>query len=607
MTPRRVGSVGEPRSYDQGHVLQWIYAGRMVVAVAVYGSALIIGEDWLYTPGGVPGLSVRVVAIAVLVATALVTAWAYWRTRERPDEPSRAFIEGQAAFDVALVSGVVLLTGGRDSVFPPLLYIMLVSGYALIAPLASGLRVAVATAVAYLAVIGLGYPDQLGAPVFIQIAIFTVVALVSGLIGGKLRQVGQRLSSVERELRRLRFGTADILRTIDAAVLTVDADGRAIYLNPAAAAILDIDPERWIGEPVFGELQHRAAGVRTALIETFDSGEGIRAREVEIEDPEAGTLPHSISTALLEREGDPPLATAVLQDLRMARQLEELHLRAGRLGVVAELSASLAHEIKNPLASIRSAVEQIADPTTDDGDRSTLGRLVVREADRLTRLLSEFNDFARVDVAERRRIDLRRVAGEAVEMVAQRPEARDRASFEISIADGLDDLWGDPDLVHRTLTNLLLNAVQVSDPEKSVTVRVVADALRPTVAPAALASGLPVRIRVIDDGPGIPPDDIGRIFDPFYTRRQGGSGMGLAIAHRAIQAHGGALLVSSEPGHGATFVVILPRRQPTARKTFERLGGEERAAEHPHRDARHAASLSSGSPPALDGFEDRLG
>lgn len=592
-------------AYDREDVLQWIFGGRLVVSLAVYGSALVMGQDWLYAPGGLTGLSVRVLAIVVLVISALLTAWAYWWTRERPEGPSVSFMQGQAAFDILLVSGAVLLTGGRDSVFPPLLYIVLVTGYALVMPLASGVLAALATAVAYLAVISLGYPEQLGPAVFIQIAIFTVVAVVSGLIGGQLHRMGERLSSLERELRRLRVGTADILRTIDAAVLTVDPEGRAVYLNPAAASLFHVDPDRWIGEPVLDELADRADGVRTALLETLEAGEGVRAREVEVHDPGGGVLPYSVSTATLEREGDPPLVTAVLQDLRMARQLEELHLRASRLGVVAELSASLAHEIKNPLASIRSAVEQIADPTSDDEDRATLGRLVVRESDRLSRLLGEFNDFARVDVAERSQIDLLEVVREAVELVAQRPESHDRASFEVEISDGLDDLWGDPDLVHRTLTNLLLNAVQVSDREKPVTVRVIADALSPSVAPAGLASGMPVRIRVIDDGPGIEPDDIERIFDPFYTRRQGGSGMGLAIAHRAVQAHGGALLVSSRPGQGATFVVILPRRQPDARKLFERLGGEERAAELPDRDPV-GGQRSAGSA-ALDGFEDRLG
>ncbi len=293
-----------------------------------------------------------------------------------------------------------------------------------------------------------------------------------------------------------------------------------------------------------------------------------------------------------------------MQDLRLSRQLEELHLRASRLGVVAELSASLAHEIKNPLASIRSAVEQIADPESDPKDRMSLSNLVVRETDRLSRLLGEFNDFARVDVAERKPIELDRVIREAVAVVAQVPEAHDRATFDIQLDSGVDDLWGDPDLVHRTLTNLLLNAVQVSDPEGTVTVRVIVDALSSAATPSGLAGGTPVRIRVVDDGPGIDPADAARVFDPFYTRRQGGSGMGLAIAHRAVQAHGGALLVSSTPGEGATFAIILPRRNASARKGFEEAGGEELVSRF---DPTRAAERDARQPAPLDGFADRLG
>jgi two-component system sensor histidine kinase PilS (NtrC family) len=594
------------RRYNARGVLNLLFAGRMVVALSVYGAALIIGQDWLYRPPGFSDVSVRALSVAVLIATVLVTAWGYWYSQQRPEEPGTRFKQGQASFDVLLVTGAVLLTGGSDSVFPPLLYIALVSGYALITPLGTAALVAGVSAVAYLTAIAAAYPDQLGVGVGLQVAIFAGVAVVSGVIGGRLREMGRHLSNVEIELDRLRVGTADILRTIDAAVITVDEEGRAVYLNPAAARMLEIDAEEWVGQPIVPLLEKRAPGIAEVLNETLELDRPVRGREIELAAEEPGGLPYSVTTALLEREGEPTLATVVLQDLRLARQLEELNIRASRLGVVAELSASLAHEIKNPLASIRSAVEQIADPDSDPEDRETLGRLVIREADRLSRLLGEFNDFARVNIAERKPIDLKKVVAEAVEVVAQRPEAHDRARFEVDIADGLDDLWGDPDLVHRTLTNLLLNAVQVSDPESSVEVRVLADALSPDVEPTGLGAWMPVRIRVIDDGPGIDPDDIGRIFDPFYTRRQGGSGMGLAIAHRAVQAHGGALLVSSTLGHGATFVVILPRREPKRRKAFEQQGGEDLLEGRERLDSRSGRSLSPGDAPALDGMADRL-
>ena len=590
--------------FDLRRVLYFIYAGRMVVALSVYGAALVIGDGWIYRPSGFTVVSVRALAVGVLLSSALVTAWGYWFSHQRAEPPSLRFLQTQAGFDVLLVTGAVLLTGGSQSVFPPLLYIALVSGYAVITPLGSGALIAGASVVSYLTVIAVVHPEQMGPVVFLQTAIFAGVAIVSGVVGGRMRQIGTRLSSLEGELERLRVGTSDILRTIDAAVITVDAEGRAVYLNPAAARILEIEPEEWAGRVILDHLESRTPGIAEILAETLELDRPVRGREIEIVGQESGALPYSVTTALLERTGEPTLATVVLQDLRLARQLEELNIRATRLGVVAELSASLAHEIKNPLASIRSAVEQIADPASDDEDRETLSRLVIREADRLSRLLGEFNDFARVNVAERRPIDLRSVVREAVEVVAQRPEAHGRANFDVQIGDGLDDLWGDPDLVHRTLTNLLLNAVQVSDQESSVTVRIIADALSPGVSPMGVGTWMPVRIRVIDDGPGIEPDDIGRIFDPFYTRRQGGSGMGLAIAHRAIQAHGGALLVSSTPGRGATFVVILPRREPRGRRGFERAGGEEKLGARGDRIGGRAPHPDDS--PALDGMVDRL-
>jgi len=588
---------------DVRRILYWIYAGRMVVALAVFGAVLVIDRESLARPGGLTEVGVHGLAVGVLLTTALVTAWGYWFSHQRTEEPTPAFILVQALFDVLVVTGAVLLTGGSESVFPPLLYIALVTGYALITPLATGALIAALCAVAYLTSIALIYPDQLGIGVVLQTVIFAGVAIVSGLIGGRLRQVGRQLTSLERELDRLRVGTDDILRTIDAAVITVDAAGRAVYLNPAAARLLELELDDAIGQPLVAEIERRAPGIAEILSETLELEQSVRGREVEIQGANPSPLPYSVTTALIERSGEPTLATVVLQDLRLARQLEDLHVRASRLGVVAELSASLAHEIRNPLASIRSAVEQIADPASGGEDRATLGHLVLRETDRLSRLLGEFNDFARVDIAERKPIDLNRVVQEAVEIVAQRPEARDRAQFEVEIADGLDDLWGDPDLVHRTLTNLMLNAVQVSDPKSSVTVRVLADALSPEFAPTGFGAWMPVRIRVIDDGPGIEPEDIGRIFDPFYTRRQGGSGMGLAIAHRAIQAHGGALLVSSTPGSGATFVVILPRREPKRREAFVEGGGEEWLATQPQLDRSRASEDAR----ALDGgVADRL-
>ena len=569
-------------------VLYWIYAGRLVVSLAIYGTAIIVGDLWR-AAGAEPGSGFRAIAIFGLATAAFATPAAYWYSHIHGGKPGRAFLLSQALLDLLIVTGIVHITGGSQSFFPPLLYIALVSGYALILPFAYTLGLTLLVGMTYLLDLIVAYPSQLGGTVLFQITVFAIVATVAGMIAGRLRQVGQELRTLEGELRRLRLGTADVLRTLSSAVVTLDESGQVAYMNPAAGELLGLDAEMWLGRDLLPELNRRAPEISRAVRETIRKRVVVRNREAMVDgaqsvsrrdrlalgtapsrsefdgsmsvagSPSAG-VPVSVSTALHSPPDAPPSVTLVLQDMRVVRQLENLRLRTGRLEAVAELSASLAHEIRNPMASIRSSAEQLAQRAGDDKDERMLTGLIVRESDRLNRLLGEFNSFARVDVVERKPIDVERLIHDVIDVVRQRPEAQGRAEFEVEARDHLADLWGDPDLLYRILFNLILNAVQVGDPHRPVRVRVVADCLGPMFVPGRAELGQPVRIRVIDDGPGIDPDDMSRIFDPFFTRRKGGTGMGLAIAYRAVQAHGGVLLASSEPGKGAAFSVVIPRR-----------------------------------------------
>lgn len=569
-------------------VLYWIYAGRLVVSLAIYGTAIIVGDLWR-AAGAEPDSGFRTIAIFGLATAAFATPAAYWYSHIHGGKPRRPFLLSQALLDLLIVTGIVHITGGSQSFFPPLLYIALVSGYALILPFAYTLGLTLLVGATYLLDLIVAYPAQLGGTVLFQIAVFAIVATVAAMIAGRLRQVGQELRTLEGELRRLRLGTADVLRTLSSGVVTLDESGQVAYMNPAAAELLGLDADMWLGRDLLPELNRRAPEISRAVRETIRKRAVVRNREALVDgaqsasrrdrlalgtapsrsdvggstsvagSPSAG-VPVSVSTALHSPPDAPPSVTLVLQDMRVVRQLENLRLRTGRLEAVAELSASLAHEIRNPMASIRSSAEQLARRAGDDEDEQMLTGLIVREADRLTRLLGEFHSFARVDVVERKPIDVERLIHEVIDVVRQRPEAQGRAEFEVEARGHLADLWGDPDLLYRILFNLILNAVQVGAPDRPVRVRIVADSLGPMFVPGRPELGEPVRIRVIDDGPGIDPDDMSRIFDPFFTRRKGGTGMGLAIAYRAVQAHGGVLLASSEPGKGAAFSVVIPRR-----------------------------------------------
>jgi signal transduction histidine kinase len=243
--------------------------------------------------------------------------------------------------------------------------------------------------------------------------------------------------------------------------------------------------------------------------------------------------------------------------------VEKLHLRAERLEAVAELSASMAHEIKNPLASIRSAVEQIAASPRTGEDERVLMELVQRESDRLSRLLTSFLDFARVDGPHVRRVDIVAIATNASELAKAHPDRLEHVRIEYDLPRTGLEVAGDEDMLHRALFNLVLNAIQAS-PEHGV-VRIEATTLLPhqldSHAPA-FARGA-VAVRVIDQGVGIPDDVRPKLFHPFFSTKRGGSGLGLAIVHRAIEAHNGVVVVDHDPAgtpaRGARFTVLLPR------------------------------------------------
>jgi two-component system, NtrC family, sensor histidine kinase PilS len=391
----------------------------------------------------------------------------------------------------------------------------------------------------------------------LQGLLFTTVALVTGYLGDRLRQAGAALGQVETELRQLRLSTDDVLASIATGILTVDGAGRLAYLNLAGAELLSLEPAVWVGQPALDELDRRVLGLGRVIRETVERREPVRRFETG-EQPD-GTV-FGVSTTLLD-DTDPPSVTAVFQDITERKRLEALRRRAERLEAVAELSASLAHEIKNPLASIRSATEQLALDGVDPEDRAVLRELVVRESDRLSRLLTEFLDYARVRVRSPEPLHVGGMIKVALDVVRAHPHSEGRElRFEVDVSAAGAVVLGDEDLLHRAVLNLALNAVQWAGP--GGTAEVALDVVESEILSPALEYTRAVRIRVSDTGPGVPEDEREHVFDPFFTLRPGGTGLGLALVQRAAEAHAGAVFVDEPgPGWGSTFTLYLPEAE----------------------------------------------
>lgn len=277
----------------------------------------------------------------------------------------------------------------------------------------------------------------------------------------------------------------------------------------------------------------------------------------------AGSVPEELAAELAEFHLREP-------------EMRRLTLRAERLEGIAEMSASLAHEIKNPLASIRSAVEQLARMPRASEDEKLLSSLVQRESDRLARVLTEFLDFARAGVTRVEELSLAGIARNAARLAGSQPGIADGVTIVDNLPAAGMAIEGDEDLMHRAVFNLVLNAVQASPPDGQV--RIEGGELEPHQLPeghAEFAEGA-WGIVVIDSGSGIAPQIRDRLFDPFVTTKPGGSGLGLSIVQRAVQAHGGLVTVS-QPGEETRFTIVLPKRDKRHRNASSGT-----AADSPH-------------------------
>ncbi|MBK6454983.1 MAG: PAS domain-containing protein [Gemmatimonadetes bacterium] len=545
----------EPRSFiDPRRLLRSIYMGRLAMTAAIYLAAVFAWRD--------ADRGDTLVASLTITVAMIFTAGSALYSEDGKKSLGRTFLSLQAVFDLALVTAVVHITGGGASQFAAL-YILVIATSAVLLSTTGALLAAALACVLYFGDVILLTEAPIDAALLLQLGVFAVVALSSWYIAARLREARAGTEELAAELVKVRLEASDILRNIRSGIITIDARGTLLYANPTASTLLGLPLEGHIGEsalaliepvaPVLARAIERAAvdGVRTTR------AEGTVATATR-------SFPIGLNTTVSVPNGTDGApgagtATVIFQDISDQKKLDTLHMRAERLEAVAELSASLAHEIKNPLASIRSAVEQLGrSPRANDDERS-LSSLIVRESDRLSRLLSEFLDFARVRVTRIGPVDLAAVARGATSLVATHPDRPEGVQVQCVVPEGEVIVEGDEDLLYRAVFNLALNAVQAST--RPGTVRVEIAPLTSDDAPAGVSFDQGgVALRVSDEGEGIPSEIRDRLFDPFFTTKPGGSGLGLSVVHRAIESHRGFVFVDSD-ARGTRVTVLLPTFQ----------------------------------------------
>ena len=544
----------EESAEDGRRRLSRVMAVRLAVALGVLGLALVFvgggdgaeaAADGLYGTLGVAFLA------TVMFAGAL---------RWVQNVPRYAAL--QLLVDASLVSSVVLFSGGCRSIFS-FLYLPIVVLGAIQFGRRGGYGAAVLASAGFAAVVAYAPPSpfdtRLPDAPEVKLAIWGVhtaalllVSLLSSTLAQELRRAGEDLHASRKQFERLELLHQRTVDSLTSGLLTTDAHGLVRSCNPEGARILGVAAESVLGKPLSGVIP----GVELLAQPGAEAGGRARSR-LEREVPGGATQYLGIAVSVLRAtDGRHDGHVVIFQDVSTVVALEAELQRSARLAGIGELSASIAHEIRNPLAAISGSVEMLErEPLATDRER--LMTIVLREIERLDRLIADFLRYARPAPPACAWFDL----GPLLEEIAAL-SASESWSLAIDVPEGLR-LWADADQLRQVFWNLIRNAGQASEGGATVAVsaRCIDGAAQDDSAAdrnAAMEGCGLVEIEIRDQGEGIGPERLERIFDPFYTTKVAGSGLGLPIVHRILEAHGATLQVDSQPSVGTTFRVRLP-------------------------------------------------
>ena len=518
--------VGDPPREDGTYRRQvWLTLFRLVLVTVLLGGT----AAWQWGQGGAAGEAPWSRLYGVVLATyvfSLALAVAL-RLRLVPGAVAAA----QVCLDVGLALAVVALTGWADSVFVFLFAIAIVNG-GLVLYRRGALLAATLSLASYppLALLLPARPAPLPT-LFAHAGALVATAALSAYLAEQLRRTGERLAEREVDLAQITALHESIVQSVASGMLTLDAAGRITFLNRAGEQITGYRLAEVRGRPAswLPALPHAASRDEVDVVNAL----GRRLR-----------LGYTLFP-LRDREGRQIGRAVIFQDLTLLRDMEERAQRNERLADLGRVAAGLAHELRNPLASMAGSVELLRAGSSLGEDRRLMD-IVLREAGRLDQLVTRFLEYSRPSAPARASADLARVAGETLEVFSHDPAAA-RVRVEARLAP--TPAWCDADQLRQVLWNLLLNAAQAAPREgEPVAVRV-------RCAPEAGGGAL---LEVEDEGPGIAPEDLAQVFTPFFTTKARGSGLGLATVQRIADAHGGTVSAASEPGRGARFSVRLP-------------------------------------------------
>jgi two-component system, NtrC family, sensor histidine kinase PilS len=532
------------RLADPTSLLRGFGLARLGVAALLLAVGPVLPEELI------PDTNRAILALAltvVVVSSAALIAFASMASPKR--------IAWLVCFlDVALATAVVAATGGARSIFA-FLYVLSVTAACLLLSRTGGLTIAAASSALYaglvfgrtiLPLVALfEAPQETTAleivTIFMNAGTFIVVAIVAGGLAERSQSTQEELESQQADLRDLEAFTDLVFDSVGTGLIAVDGERRVTALNRAAEQITGVPAADATGRSweLFG------TGVPLPVVESEIalSGRGSAWREVTLRRAGGDDIPVRITFSSLRAGNGRRLGLiAACEDLSAIRAMEARMRAADRMATVGRMAANIAHEIRNPLAALSGAIEVMAAGASDEA-RDRLAQIVLKETARLNDIIREFLEYARPVPLNRVPVDVAEVVDEVLVLLEQAATAgtlKTVREFPLTLP------WTvDRQQFRQAVWNLCLNAVQAMPQGGELRV-------------AITTFGERLVLRITDTGEGISPADLAHVFEPFFSTKLEGTGLGLALVHRIVQDHGGDVDVHSRLGAGSTFIVTLP-------------------------------------------------
>jgi len=380
-----------------------------------------------------------------------------------------------------------------------------------------------------------------------------ILFLFIGCAGTISLLLAQGYRAARISLSRIKAFSDSLVENMPIGLIATDSGGKLSALNRTAEAILGCSAAEVLGMPAEEILR----GSCRELFKTLAAERRLIERETDCVVADGRAIPlEVIATTLREENGDFVGHVILLRDMTEVRRLKEEIARSRRLASLGNLAAGVAHEIRNPLSSIKGFATWFRERYRDNSEDRETADVMIHEVDRLNRVITQLLEFARPLAMNRVPTLLPALIRHALKMVEG--DARNKGvaiEADLSTEIGKSPFSIDPDRMTQVFLNLCLNAIAAMEAGGILRISI------------ARQDERTVRITIADTGAGIPKEDLPRVFDPYFTTRPSGTGLGLAIVHKIVEAHGGEVRLESEPGEGTTVTILLPQKNEIERES----------------------------------------